>query len=120
MAPKMDQKPLKITSEIDLDFNRLFQRFFDRFFASFVPAELQKTYKNCRFLQVFHFFDIFLLLVFSILFGSFFCQFFVDFSVKNRRKIDTESNQKMKDFLNGFSIDLGGFWPPFWSPGVTP
>ena len=49
MAPKMDQKPLKITSEIDLDFHLFFHRFFDRFFANSVPAEPQKTFKNIRF-----------------------------------------------------------------------
>ena len=31
MAPKMDQKHVKITSQIDLDFNRIFQRFFNCF-----------------------------------------------------------------------------------------
>ena len=120
MAPKMDQKPLKITSQIDLDFKRFFQRFSGRFFENLVPAGPQKTFKNHKFLKVFRFSNIFLLLVFS----SFLDRFFVNFSAIFRSKIEEKSIQKvikkMNDFLIDFFTDFRRFWHPFWSPGFPP
>ena len=76
MAPKMDQKPLKITSQIDLDFEQIFQCLFDRFLKNLVPMEPQKTFKMILILKVFHFSDILFDLFYSLFFDCFFFAFF--------------------------------------------
>ena len=56
---------------------------------------------------VFRFSSMFLRLVFFIIFWSIFQPFFDHFSIKNRRKIDTKSNQKNERFLNLFFRRFG-------------
>ena len=116
MAPKMDQKPLKITSEIDLDFNRLFQRFVDRFFASFVSANLKKHVKTESFYRFFTF-SIFsstcFVHPFWIVFLSVFRRLFGQKSKKNRYEKLSKKQPNFKHLFSPILVDLGlHFGPP--------